>query len=92
MAASLLAATEDLVGQRDDAVDGNGSTHPVIPAAVLKRREIKSRCRPLVSPVVEASVRCGHLETLMGSFSVVARDPFVELSLCALDRGKCPCS
>ena len=81
VAAAVLAAAEDLVRDRDDAVDRDGAAHPVVPAAVLEGREIQCRHGNVVVAVVEAISRGGHFEALVGALGVVVLDPRVEFSL-----------
>lgn len=81
VAASVRAATEDLVRDRDDAVDRDDAAHPVVPTAVVEGLEVECRHGNVVVAIVEALGRGGHLETLVGTLGVVVVDPSVEFSL-----------
>ena len=78
---SLLAATEDLIRDRDDAVDRDGPAHPVVAASILERLQVERGCGHGVAAVVEARRGGRHFEALVGSLGVVGRDPLVELTL-----------
>ena len=79
--AAVLAAAEDLVGDGDDAVHGDGAAHPVIAPSVLEGLQVKFGRGHVVAASEEARRRRRHLQTLVRSLGVIAHDPFVELSL-----------